>query len=139
MMKYALTLVGLIACGCTSLPWDPQPAVSDSACTASCSDHFKQCPQMFTAFPERGAIECPAEQDNCMKACARRHAAAPVLPARTASVGEPAAVVAPAAASVAPAVSTKESQLRELKHLYDEGLVTDDVYKDRQKAILAQP
>jgi hypothetical protein len=37
------------------------------------------------------------------------------------------------------AVSSKEARLRELKHLYDEGLVTDDVYKDRQKAILSEP
>jgi hypothetical protein len=37
------------------------------------------------------------------------------------------------------AVSSKEARLRELKHLYDEGLVTDDVYRDRQKAILSEP
>jgi hypothetical protein len=37
------------------------------------------------------------------------------------------------------AVSSKEAKLRELKHLYDEGLVTDDVYKDRQRAILSEP
>jgi hypothetical protein len=37
------------------------------------------------------------------------------------------------------AVSSKEARLRELKHLYDEGLVTDDVYKERQMAILSEP
>jgi hypothetical protein len=37
------------------------------------------------------------------------------------------------------AASTKEARLRELKHLYDEGLVTDDVYKARQMAILSEP
>jgi hypothetical protein len=26
-----------------------------------------------------------------------------------------------------------------LKRLYDEGLVSDDVYRDRQKAILSEP
>jgi hypothetical protein len=53
----------------------------------------------------------------------------------------------PAAAAASPqaasgtvrAVSSREERLRELKHLYDEGLVTDDVYKDRQKAILSEP
>jgi hypothetical protein len=37
------------------------------------------------------------------------------------------------------AISSKEARLRELKHLYDEGLVTDDVYRDRQMAILSEP
>jgi hypothetical protein len=37
------------------------------------------------------------------------------------------------------AVSSREQRLRELKHLHDEGLVSDDVYKDRQKAILSEP
>ena len=36
-------------------------------------------------------------------------------------------------------VSSKEERLRELKHLYEEGLVSDDVYKERQKAILSEP
>ena len=138
MSRYAMMLAGLIACGCTALPWDPQPAVSDSACIASCGDHFKQCPQMFAAFPERGAIECPAEHDNCMKACAKRRTTAPVLSPRAASA-DPPVEVAPGAAPAPPATSTKESQLRELKRLYDEGLVTEDVYKDRQRAILSQP
>jgi hypothetical protein len=35
--------------------------------------------------------------------------------------------------------SSKEARLRELKHFHDEGLVTDDVYRDRQKAILSEP
>jgi hypothetical protein len=37
------------------------------------------------------------------------------------------------------AISSKEARLRELKRLYDEGLVTDDVYRDRQMAILSEP
>jgi hypothetical protein len=53
----------------------------------------------------------------------------------------------PAAAAASPqvfpgtvrAVSSKEERLRELKHLYEEGLVSDDVYRDRQKAILSEP
>jgi hypothetical protein len=36
-------------------------------------------------------------------------------------------------------VSSKETRLKELKHLYEEGLVSDDVYKERQRAILAEP
>jgi hypothetical protein len=35
--------------------------------------------------------------------------------------------------------SSKEARLRELKRLYNEGLVSDDVYRDRQKAILSEP
>lgn len=37
------------------------------------------------------------------------------------------------------AVSAKEAKLRELKHFHDAGLVSDEVYIDRQKAILAEP
>jgi hypothetical protein len=49
-----------------------------------------------------------------------------------------------AAASGSPATSSipaasKEAKLRELKHFYEEGLVTEDVYRDRQKAILGEP
>jgi hypothetical protein len=36
------------------------------------------------------------------------------------------------------AASSKEARLRELKHLYDEGLVTDEVYKARQMTILSE-
>jgi hypothetical protein len=37
-----------------------------------------------------------------------------------------------------PANSTTEAKLRELKRLHDEGLISDDVYAQRQKAILDQ-
>jgi hypothetical protein len=43
---------------------------------------------------------------------------------------------APAAANPSAA---KEAKLRELKHFYDEGLVSEDVYRARQAAILAEP
>jgi hypothetical protein len=36
-------------------------------------------------------------------------------------------------------VSSKEARLKELKHFYEEGLVSDDVYKERQRAILSEP
>jgi len=49
------------------------------------------------------------------------------------------ATAAQVAASPARTVASKEARLRELKHFYDEGLITDDVYRDRQKAILAEP
>jgi hypothetical protein len=50
----------------------------------------------------------------------------------------PAPTPGPPAKSSIP-VASKEARLRELKHFYDEGLVTEDVYRDRQKAILAEP
>ena len=148
----------LILCGCGgTMQWARAPEVSDADCTASCNTHYEQCPQVFAAFPERGAVECPAEHNNCLKTCANAHppghiAAAPaakVQPAALQAVPAPAAapvvaapvaaVTMPATASPARAEVSKEAKLRELKHFYDEGLVTEDVYHDRQKAILAEP
>jgi hypothetical protein len=104
------------------------PEVSEPACTATCDAHFVQCPKIFANFPERGAVECPAEHNQCLKACKSAPAAAPapVPPA-------------PVAASVASAGASKEARLRELKHFYEEGLVTEDVYRERQTAILGEP
>jgi hypothetical protein len=47
--------------------------------------------------------------------------------------------VPPAAAGSVQPPSSKELRLRELKHFYEEGLVTEEVYRARQTAILAEP
>jgi hypothetical protein len=164
----------LVLGGCASgpLPWAQGPQVSEAACTESCNAHFEQCPQVFAAFPERGAVECPAEHNNCLKACASNRApsaAATSTVSRPLNTGTPVPAAPPAQASAAPPAqasaappapvlaaspapapavaptpnpqhaATKEARLRELKHLYDEGLVSDDVYKERQRAILSEP
>jgi hypothetical protein len=126
------------------MPWTPGPEVSEAACTASCNAHFDQCPQIFAGFPERGAVECPAEHNNCLRMCEKHHAAArPAATRPVIAASEVPAVSASPSPQAVPgpvrAVSSKEARLRELKHLYEEGLVTDDVYKDRQKAILSDP
>ncbi|MDB6084723.1 MAG: hypothetical protein JWN43_2604 [Gammaproteobacteria bacterium] len=124
----------LILGGCASgdIPLMQGPQVSEPVCTASCNAHYEQCPQVFAAFPERGAVECPAEHTQCLKSCATRpHAVASSVSAAPAGS---APAVAPREASV-----SREARLRELKHLHDEGLVTDDVYKERQRAILSEP
>jgi hypothetical protein len=146
-VKNLAAAFALVLSGCGSMPtWTQRPEVSEATCTASCDAHFEQCPQIFAGFPERGAVECPAEHDNCLKACKTHHAAAPApvtspvmvssaVPATQAAAGSPPQGVP----GTVHAVSSKEARLRELKHLYDEGLVTEDVYKDRQKAILSEP
>lgn len=138
--------IALLLSGCGTVPWMQGPEVSDTSCTASCNAHFDQCPQVFAGFPERGAVECPAEHNNCLRRCEKHHAAAPTAATRPAIAASevPAVSAAPglspqAMPGTVRAVSSKEARLRELKHLYDEGLVTDDVYKDRQKAILSEP
>ena len=143
-MKTAAAALALILSGCGTVQWVRAPEVSEAACTASCNAHYDQCPQVFAGFPERAAVECPAEHNNCLRACQkgdqRAHTAASPL-----AVSPPAPRAAPAAEFPAPsagsarAVTSKEARLRELKHFYDEGLVTEDVYRDRQKAILAEP
>jgi hypothetical protein len=138
--------VVLLLGGCGSLPLIRGPQVSKSTCTASCNAHFEQCPQVFAAFPERGAVECPAEHDNCLRSCETRALAARTVaaPQGLPPTDVPVITTAPSSSprlmpSTVGAVSSKEAKLRELKHLYDEGLVTDDVYKDRQRAILSEP
>jgi hypothetical protein len=132
--KLAMAAVLLLG-GCGSLPLIRGPEVSKSTCTASCNTHFQQCPQVFAAFPERGAAECPAEHNNCLRSCETRGPAPRTV---AAPQGVPPSDVQPTSTAVR-AVSSKEGRLRELKHLYDEGLVTDDVYRDRQMAILSEP
>jgi hypothetical protein len=141
-MKQSIAATMLILGGCASgtLPWAQGPQLSESECLASCDAHFEQCPQVFANFPERGAVECPAEHNRCLKTCEGRHApastAAPAAGPRPLKVPAPGAFPSPAPI---PAVSSKEARLRELKHLYDEGLVSDDVYKERQRSILSEP
>jgi hypothetical protein len=143
MMKNLAAAFALALGGCASVPWMQGPEVSESTCTAACDAHFEQCPQVFAGFSERGAVECPAEHNKCLQSCATRPPAART--AATSPIVTPTQMPAATAASPRPAsgsvraVSSKEEKLRELKHLYDEGLVTDDVYRDLQKAILSEP
>ena len=127
-MKNATAALALILSGCGTVQLVRAPEVSEPTCTASCNAHYDQCPKVFANFPERGAVECPAEHNQCLKACksAPPAAPAPVPPA-------------PVAASVASAGASKEARLRELKHFYEEGLVAEDVYRERQTAILGEP
>jgi hypothetical protein len=137
-------ILALILSGCGAVQWVRPPDVSEADCTASCNAHYGQCPQVFAGFPERAAVECPAEHDNCLRACENGH-----LPARAAAapraIPPPAPFAAPAAAGPAPSaagsfsVASKEARLRELKHFHDEGLISEVVYLERQKAILAEP
>jgi hypothetical protein len=129
-MKNGAAALALILSGCGTVQLVRAPEVSEPTCTASCNAHYDQCPQVFANFPERGAVECPAEHNQCLKACE----SAP-SPAR--NVAAP--LAAPVAASVASASASKEARLRELKHFYEEGLVTEDVYRERQTAILGEP
>jgi hypothetical protein len=143
-MKNGAAAIVLFLSGCGTVQWVPAPEVVESTCTASCNAHYEQCPQVFARFPERGAVECPAEHDKCLKACENakgpaRTAAAPLAAPPPAAASPAATPLAPVAASSAPAAGSKEARLRELKHFYDEGLVTEDVYRDRQKAILSEP
>lgn len=149
-MKNLTAAFVLVLSGCGSVPGMQKPEISESTCTAACDAHFDQCPQIFAGFPERGAVECPTEHNSCLRSCATRHAAARTapLPPPPRTVVLPSQMPADRAASTTPpqamsgtvrAVSSKEARLRELKHLYEEGLVLDDVYRDRQKAILSEP
>jgi hypothetical protein len=143
-VKNLAMAVVLLLGGCGSLPLIPGPEASKSTCTASCNAHFAQCPQVFAAFPERGAVECPAEHNNCLRSCETRAVAARTVATPQGLPPSSAISTAPSSSpqslpSTVRAVSSKEARLRELKHLYEEGLVTDDVYKDRQRAILSEP
>ena len=146
-LRTTLCLATLLVAGCTALPLVPQAQVSGADCTQSCEAHFEQCPRVFAAFPERGAIECPAARRDCLASCAagNRAGRAAQLPTTTTTpttTPAPSPVAAPAAPTVAPlpaASPSREEELRELKRLHDLGLVTDQVYTERQLQILARP
>jgi hypothetical protein len=143
-MKQSIAAMIIILGGCASgtLPWAQGPQFSEPECLESCDAHYDQCPQVFANFPERGAVECPAEHNSCLKTCEGRRAAASAAPAAAPRPRKvPAAGGTPATAPAVPkpAVSSKEARLRELKHLYDEGLVSDDVYRELQRSILSEP
>jgi hypothetical protein len=131
-MKIAAMTLTFVLAGCGSLPVAQGPTVSESTCSATCDAHFEQCPQVFASFPERGTVECPAEHNRCLKVCS-----APAKPTRTLASSQPSA--ATAAGSSVNASAAKEAKLRELKHFYEEGLVSEEVYRARQSAILAEP
>lgn len=139
-MKLTTAAMTILLSGCASgpLPWAQGPQMSEPECTASCNAHYTQCPQIFANFPERGAVECPAAHRECLKRCEKRPTAAPVTSA-TPAPGSSSGPVPAAPAVPSRGASSKEARLRELKHLYDEGLVSDDVYKERQRAILSEP
>jgi hypothetical protein len=76
-MKNAAAALALILSGCGTVQLVRAPEVSEPTCTATCNAHYDQCPQVFANFPERGAVECPAEHNQCLKACKSAPPAAP--------------------------------------------------------------
>lgn len=138
-MKSLTVVLAVLLGGCDSMPWARGPEVSGPTCTATCDAHLTQCREVvFAGFPQRGAIECPAEHNNCLRVCAKRHP--DVLTSASAPTTGPAKMPTNASAAPgSPASMSREQRLRELRHLYEEGLITEDVYKERQKAILSEP
>jgi len=138
-MRSLTAALAVLLTSCDSMPWTRGPEVSGPACTAACDAHFTQCQEVvFAGFPERGAIECPAEHNSCLQVCTDRHP--DVRTGAAVSAAGPEKMPTSVTSTVcAPAATSREDRLQELKHLYEEGLVTDDVYRDRQKAILSQP
>ena len=132
-MKFKILACALILSGCSALPL-VQTSPGAESCGA-CDAHFDQCKKAFANFPERGAVECPTEQNRCLKACAGAPKTAPVAvtaqPLSAAPVEKPESKTGPTA--------SKEAKLRELKHYYEEGLISEDVYRARQTVILSEP
>ncbi len=138
MRAWVFAAVLVTGCSTAALkPWAQAQHQDEPACLAACEKHDQQCPQIFAAFPERGAVECPASHVDCVKGCKATMAAA--APATAVSTPPPLTVSSPPSASPPPVTASKEAKLRELKRLYDLGLVTDEVYKARQLAILSEP
>jgi hypothetical protein len=133
-MKISGAVLVIALGGCSAATMKPAPMAGASSCSAACEAHLERCNQAFANFPERGAIECPTEFNRCLKACS----GPPAVPRGLASLQGFATPVA-APDNKVNSVSSKEAKLRELKHLYDEGLLSEDVYRARQTVILAEP
>jgi hypothetical protein len=133
--------LSLVLGGCEALPGDRASSVNDPECLEACTAQDQQCPQIFAAFPGRAAIECPTRRADCAKSCEKGREGMDrtrVVTTRAPITAEVHAAAPPATATPR-AMSSKEAQLRELKDFHDKGLITDDVYSDHQKAILAEP
>jgi hypothetical protein len=150
-MKNGIVGLVMLLAGCASMPLAPTPTMSEGDCLASCSVRDQQCPSVFAAFPERGAIECPAAHALCVQHCGVSSSApvaalpvplppiAPAAPPRSAEALSARASASPGGSPEQLSAACREARLRELKHLHDEGLVAESVYLERQKAILSDP
>jgi hypothetical protein len=120
----AATLVGALAflAGCATIS-DVDTSNKEPECAHSCSNNYNECIKAFTLFPIQAQHECSAALHQCAQACPDKKEAA----------------AAPGTPTPAPQPQSKEDRLRELKRLHDAGLINDDVYADRQKAILSEP
>jgi hypothetical protein len=133
-----VAMAAILLTGCSAgvmRPWSQAQQVDESSCLATCEKHDQECPKIFAAFPERGAVECPASHADCVESCKATSVAVTPSPPTTPS---PPRTSQPAATQP-PTNTSKEAKLRELKRLYEQGLVTDEVYKERQLAILSEP
>jgi hypothetical protein len=101
-------LFALNSCATVS---DIDTSNKDPACAATCSTNYNDCVKAFTLYPIIAQHECAGSLHACATAC----------PAKGA-VGTP---------------QTTEEKLKDLKRLHDAGLISDDVYSERQQAILS--
>jgi hypothetical protein len=127
MKAHALWLLFLVA-GCATTISDVDTSNKEPECAHSCSNNYNDCIKAFTLMPIRLQRECAAALHQCAQACPDKKADAalsgPVPGPPTVQRDQP---------------RSKEDRLRELKRLHDAGLINDDVYSDRQKAILSEP
>jgi hypothetical protein len=105
--------VATLVAGCASIA-DIDSSKKEPSCTHSCSTNYSSCIQGFTVFPIQAQHQCSTALHSCVAACPD-------------NAGPPAVV---------PSATSTEQQLKDLKKLHDEGLISDEVYLQRQKAIL---
>jgi hypothetical protein len=90
----------------------------EPACAKPCATTYSSCMSgaMSYIFPITAQQNCTNALNACVQACPNKNESA-----RTATN------------------QTTEEKLKELKRLHDTGLISDDVYLERQRAILGRP
>jgi Short C-terminal domain len=101
--------------GCQSIA-DVDLSAKDAACGQLCSTHYEDCNNRITMMPIRQHNDCADSFKYCAQACPAKGAAT-VVPGEKPSVAD---------------------RLKELESLHQKGLISDDEYLAKKRAILDQ-
>jgi len=108
----------LILTGCGTVQLVRVPEVSEPACTATCNAHYDQCRKFSPIFPNAAPSNARGTQ-SCLKACEALRARRAMAAAPRAKCGR-----------------IEEARLRDWKHFLRGRARYEDVYRERQTAIL---
>ncbi len=106
----------ILVSACTTTP-QVDTSKKEPICSHACSAGYVECARSFSLAPITQQNICVRSLDACLQAC----------PDKSEATGG------------APAKQSIEDKLKDLKRLHDAGLISNEVYLERQRAILGRP